>query len=115
MYDCHSDNSISVIYSTRFINYAPKNIYSAGVGHDDQHVTIKIFLYNRPQQSFINVSNKSFFILRMLIPHLGYLLVAIASALAAAYLNIEIPQSLGQVFSLHFIHICTCLAPRHSA
>ena len=36
----------------------------------------------------------------MLIPHLGYLIVAIVSALATAYLNIEIPQSLGQIVNV---------------
>ena len=36
----------------------------------------------------------------MLIPHMGYLIVAIVSALATAYLNIEIPQSLGQIVNV---------------
>ena len=36
----------------------------------------------------------------MLVPHLGYLIVAIVSALATAYLNIEIPQSLGRIVNV---------------
>jgi hypothetical protein len=36
----------------------------------------------------------------LLIPHLGYLIVAIVSALATAYLNIEIPQSLGRIVNV---------------
>eukprot|EP00094_Tigriopus_californicus_P007430 TCALIF_07153-PA protein Name:"Similar to abcb8 ATP-binding cassette sub-family B member 8, mitochondrial (Danio rerio)" AED:0.08 eAED:0.08 QI:0/0/0/1/1/1/5/0/596 len=38
--------------------------------------------------------------LRMLWPHLKYLLAAIGSALAVAYLNIQIPQQLGQVVNV---------------
>jgi len=36
----------------------------------------------------------------LLVPHLGYLIVAIVSALASAYLNIEIPQSLGRIVNV---------------
>ena len=36
----------------------------------------------------------------MLVPHLGYLIIAIVSALATAYLNIEIPQSLGKIVNV---------------
>jgi hypothetical protein len=43
-YNHHSDNSRCVIYAPRVVNYAPKNVNSTGVTHDDHHMMIKVFL-----------------------------------------------------------------------
>jgi hypothetical protein len=48
----------------------------------------------------------------MLVPHLGYLIIAIVSALASAYLNIEIPQSLGKIVNVVASFVATTGPPR---
>ncbi len=49
-YDCHSDDSIGVIYAQESPITLLENIYSRGVTH---HMTIKIFLYYKPQLNII--------------------------------------------------------------